>query len=98
MKTILEERAIRLRLDWAAAVLTFTWQERGGPAVNQPGSSGFGSRILGTFAKNFCRNVEARFEPGGLRSSEKSKKPNSEIKFIHPDGSAWVAAGGAGYC
>ena len=54
-------------LDWAPSVLTFSWQESGGPAVNEPSSAGFGSRILGTFAKSFCRNVEARYEPSGFR-------------------------------
>jgi two-component sensor histidine kinase len=58
---------IGLRLDWQDGVLTFTWQERGGPAVAEPVGSGFGSRILGTFAKSFCRNVEAIYDPSGLR-------------------------------
>jgi two-component sensor histidine kinase len=58
---------VRLQLDWTSFVLTFVWQERGGPAVTAPANSGFGSRILGDFAKSFCRNVEARYAPEGFR-------------------------------
>jgi two-component sensor histidine kinase len=58
---------VSLRLDWADGVLTFTWQERGGPPVVEPGGSGFGSRILGTFAKSFSRKAEATYAPAGLR-------------------------------
>jgi hypothetical protein len=32
-----------------------------------PGSSGFGSRILGPFAKSFCQNVDISYAAGGLR-------------------------------
>jgi two-component sensor histidine kinase len=60
---------VAIDLDWVPSVLTFTWQESGGPTVNEPSSSGFGSRILGTFAKSFCRNVESNYEPGGFRYS-----------------------------
>jgi len=58
---------VSLRLDWADGVLTFTWQERGGPPVAEPKGSGFGSRILGTFARSFSRKVEASYAPAGLR-------------------------------
>jgi len=57
---------VSLRLDWADGVLTFTWDERGGPPVVEPESSGFGSRILGAFARSFGRKVEARYAPAGL--------------------------------
>ena len=60
---------IAISLDWVPSVLTFSWQESGGPAVNEPSGSGFGSRILGTFAKSFCRTVESSYEPGGFRYS-----------------------------
>jgi two-component sensor histidine kinase len=46
---------VSLQLDWASPVLTFTWQEHDGPPVAPPSSSGFGSRILQTFAKSFAR-------------------------------------------
>jgi two-component sensor histidine kinase len=58
---------VSLRLDWADRVLTFAWQENGGPPVSEPERSGFGSRILGTFARSFCREVEASYAPAGLR-------------------------------
>lgn len=58
---------VSLRLDWEDGVLTFAWQERGGPPVAEPEGSGFGSRILGTFARSFCRHAEASYAPAGLR-------------------------------
>lgn len=48
---------VNVRLDWTSWVLTFVWQERGGPSVLPPDGFGFGSRILGAFAKSFCQNV-----------------------------------------
>jgi two-component sensor histidine kinase len=61
------EGRIDLRLDWTSWVLTFIWQERYGPAVSPPANSGFGSRILGDFARSFCQYVNAGYEPSGLR-------------------------------
>ena len=58
---------VGIQLDWVPSVLTFTWQESGGPKVSEPNSSGFGSRILGRFAESFCRNVESRYDPSGFR-------------------------------
>ena len=58
---------VNVRLDWTSWVLTFVWQERGGPSVLPPEGSGFGSRILGAFAKSFCQNVDISYAPGGLR-------------------------------
>ena len=48
---------VSLRLNWNSWVLTFMWQESGGPAVSPPAGAGFGSRILGDFARSFseCR-------------------------------------------
>jgi two-component sensor histidine kinase len=57
---------VDLRLDWTSWVLTFVWRESNGPAVSPPASSGFGSRILGDFAKSFCRNVDTSYEPTGF--------------------------------
>jgi len=57
---------VHLRLDWSGGVLTFNWQERGGPPVTRPERSGFGSRILGSFAKSFCHKVETRYASDGL--------------------------------
>jgi len=58
---------VDLRLDWDASVLTLVWQEHDGPLVSEPATTGFGSRILGAFAKSFCRDVQISYEPGGLR-------------------------------
>jgi two-component sensor histidine kinase len=58
---------VSLRLDWADGVLTFVWQERGGPPVVEREGAGFGSRILLTFARSFSRKVEASYAPAGLR-------------------------------
>jgi two-component sensor histidine kinase len=57
---------VNLRLDWTSFVLTFIWREHGGPLAEPPQSAGFGSRILGTFAKSFCSNVRASYEPEGF--------------------------------
>lgn len=58
---------VSVRLDWTSDVLTFAWQEHDGPPVAPPSTAGFGSRILGAFAKSFCRNVDARYEASGFR-------------------------------
>ncbi len=58
---------VGLRLDWRSWVLTLIWQEHDGPAVLPPERSGFGSRILGDFAKSFCQNVDACYASRGLR-------------------------------
>jgi two-component sensor histidine kinase len=66
---------VAIGFDWVPSVLTFTWQENGGPAVDEPNSSGFGSCILGTFAKSFCHDVTARYEPSGFRYSLQIESP-----------------------
>jgi two-component sensor histidine kinase len=84
---------LAIRLDWVPSVLTFTWQESGGPPVSEPGASGFGSRILGTFARSFCRNVESRYEPGGFRYSLQIE--SRQIKSLAPAAvapAAWDSA------
>lgn len=58
---------ISLRLDWASPVLTMDWREHGGPPVTPPRGSGFGSRLLGAFAKSFCQSVDASYPPSGFR-------------------------------
>jgi two-component sensor histidine kinase len=58
---------VSLRLDWNSWVLTFMWQESGGPAVSPPAGAGFGTRILGDFARSFCQNVDASYAPTGFR-------------------------------
>ena len=58
---------VSLRLNWSSWVLTFMWQESGGPAVSPSAGAGFGSRILGDFARSFCQNVDASYAPTGFR-------------------------------
>jgi two-component sensor histidine kinase len=58
---------VSVRVDWISSELTFTWHEHDGPAVSQPAGSGFGSRILISLARSFCRNVEACYAQSGLR-------------------------------
>jgi two-component sensor histidine kinase len=58
---------VSLQLDWKPPLLTFAWQEHDGPPVAPVASAGFGSRILGTFARGFCEDVEACYSRGGLR-------------------------------
>jgi two-component sensor histidine kinase len=62
---------VSLRLDWNSWVLTFMWQESGGPAVSPPAGAGFGSRILGDFARSFCQNVDASYAPTGFATPYK---------------------------
>ena len=58
---------ISLRLEWNSEQLVLSWEERDGPPVLPAASSGFGSRILGTFARSFCRSVDACYRESGLR-------------------------------
>jgi len=58
---------VSLRLECDSTHLMFSWEERDGPPVLPVARSGFGSRILGTFAKSFCRSVEACYGENGLR-------------------------------
>jgi two-component sensor histidine kinase len=57
---------VGVRIDWVDSVLTLTWRERGGPPAEAQMGSGFGSRILGTFAKSFCRSVGAAYAEDGF--------------------------------
>ena len=58
---------VSLRLEWNSPVLTFSWEEHDGPPVLPVASAGFGSRILGAFARSFCQNVDAYYGQSGLR-------------------------------
>jgi two-component sensor histidine kinase len=57
---------IQVRFDWVRPVLTFSWQECDGPAVTPVTTAGFGSRILGSFARSFCQQVELRYAESGF--------------------------------
>lgn len=73
---------VSLRLAWMDDVLTFTWQERGGPPVAVPEGAGFGSRILGSFAKAFCRDVAVSYDAGGLRYALQIQ--SDQIRCVEP--------------
>jgi two-component sensor histidine kinase len=83
---------VSLRLDWTSSVLTFTWQEHGGPPVLSPSTAGFGGRILGPFAKSFCRNVEASYGSSGLRYA--LQIDSDQITCTDSGSLAAIAAGG----
>jgi two-component sensor histidine kinase len=53
--------------------VVFDWIETDGPAVKAPADDGshggFGSHILGPFARGFCSDVKIFYEPSGFRYS-----------------------------
>jgi two-component sensor histidine kinase len=66
----------RVQIDLAEARrgVVFDWIETDGPVVKAPSSDngargGFGSHILGPFARGFCTDVKISYEPVGLRYS-----------------------------
>jgi len=73
---------VSVRVDWAASVLILRWRERGGPPAAAQTGSGFGSRILGTFAKSFCREVDLSYAEGGLCYT--LEIDSDEIRCIDP--------------
>jgi two-component sensor histidine kinase len=84
---------VSLRLDWTSSVLTFTWQEHGGPPASPPSSAGFGGRILGPFAKSFCRDVEATYDSSGLRYAVQIE--SDQITCTDPGSLVAIAADGS---
>jgi len=53
--------------DAAAPQFEFRWQESGGPRVEQPTRTGFGSRLIThVLAGDFNGKVELSYEPAGL--------------------------------
>jgi two-component sensor histidine kinase len=73
---------VSVRVDWVDSVLTLTWRERGGPPAVAQMEPGFGSRILGTFAKSFCRSVGAAYAEDGLCYT--LEIDSDEIRCIDP--------------
>jgi two-component sensor histidine kinase len=57
---------VRLERRFTSPQLTLTWQERGGPPASAPTTVGFGSHILGRFARSFCKDVDLRYEEAGF--------------------------------
>jgi two-component sensor histidine kinase len=73
---------VKVRLDWASSVLNLIWRECGGPPASAQTSSGFGSRILGTFAKSFCRKVDVSYAGDGLCYAVEID--SNEIRCVDP--------------
>jgi two-component sensor histidine kinase len=73
---------VSVRVDWTASVLNLTWRERGGTPAAEPSGSGFGSRILGTFAESFCRKVDLSYGEDGLCYS--LEIDSDEIRCVDP--------------
>jgi two-component sensor histidine kinase len=67
----LPQGRVRIVLTETPAAVNFDWREGGGPAMRERPSdgsgSGFGSRILGPFARGFCTDVTISHESSGLR-------------------------------
>jgi two-component sensor histidine kinase len=87
---------VSLRLDSTLSTLTFAWQERDGPRVTRPLRSGFGSRILNSFARGFCQNVDICYGESGLRytlqiSSDRIKSCPTLMMTTHASESAVIA-------
>lgn len=59
-----------VRLDWHVAdgLLSLTWQERGGPPVQQPARRGFGSKLL-RLGLAGTGDSEIRYDPAGVQVS-----------------------------
>ena len=74
---------VGLALEWSGALLTFKWQERGGPPVTEPKRTSFGRRILGTFARSFCQNVNVSYDPSGYRYTLQIR--SKQIRSLAPE-------------
>lgn len=66
--------SVQIKLQEVPAGVLFDWTETGGPAVSgappaDGSGGGFGSRILGPFARSFCADVAIAYEPTGLHYS-----------------------------
>jgi len=80
---------VSVRLLWSEPMLTFVWQEQQAPARPQQGNSGFGSLLLGAFAKNFCQAVDAAYGADGLRYTLKIQ--SDEVRSLTADRPALAA-------
>ena len=61
----------KVECDWierSPGVFTLRWTENGGPAVSQPRSSGFGTRLISAALNGVPGGAALlKFEPGGVR-------------------------------
>lgn len=61
---------VHIDLKQTCGGVDFDWTEVGGPPVRAPAGNcggGFGSHILGRFARGFCSDVKISYEPSGFR-------------------------------
>ena len=63
----------RINIKWSGSSdvrkLKFVWQETGGPTVHQPNSTGFGSRVLKSAAKDVGAMAACSFKAEGFEST-----------------------------
>jgi two-component sensor histidine kinase len=57
---------IVLKVDDEAQRFKLTWTEKGGPAVQEPSRSNFGTRLINRLADQLHGDVRLRYEPAGL--------------------------------
>jgi two-component sensor histidine kinase len=61
--------SISWTVDVAASRLHFSWQERGGPAVQAPTKQSFGTRLIETLGRQLKGDVKLSYEPSGFAYS-----------------------------
>lgn len=83
------EGRIGIRIVWDEPQLTFIWQEHHAPARPQEGASGFGTLLLGSFAKSFCQSVDNSYGADGLRYTLKIR--SDEIRSLPAERHALAA-------
>jgi PAS domain S-box-containing protein len=75
----------RIGISWTVApagdglMVDLVWQERDGPRVVPPTRRGFGSRLLAASAQQIKGELNARFEPDGLRCQIRFPVPAANI-------------------
>ena len=57
---------IRIQIGFASARLRFRWRERSNAPSPNNANTGYGSVLLGSFAKTFCETVDASYKTDGL--------------------------------
>jgi two-component sensor histidine kinase len=77
------EGRVQIKLLEVQTGVLFDWAEADGPVVTAPAADGsgegFGSRILGSFARGFCTGVSIAYEPAGFRYSLQIPPPQRAI-------------------
>jgi two-component sensor histidine kinase len=59
----------RVRIEWTVedGTVQLDWQEVGGPPVDIPVITGFGSRLLEQLVRDLGGTIRRDYDPGGLR-------------------------------